>query len=142
LLPSGFIGVLSRAHLRLAGLAPVDPVAYPGATNHYGLLWWNNRDSTLPAVPADAYWAWGGGDNLLVVVPSLDLVVARTGNGWSGSWNGDYARLAPFLDPIAAAMPQAAVVSSLSGASLALLALTLLAVGVLLQRSIKTPRPG
>jgi hypothetical protein len=120
----------------------VDPITYPGAPNHYGLLWWNNNDSTLPAVPADAYWAWGDGDNLLVVVPSLDLVVARTGSGWSGAADANYARLAPFLDPIAAAMPQAATVSSLSGAALALLALTLVAVGVLLQRSLETSRLG
>jgi hypothetical protein len=40
-------------------VAPTDPVGYPDAPNHYGLLWWNNADGTLPAVPRDAYWAWG-----------------------------------------------------------------------------------
>jgi CubicO group peptidase (beta-lactamase class C family) len=94
LLPSGFVGVLSTAHPESVGLVPVDPVAYPGAPNHYSLFWWNNADSTLPAVPADAYWAWGAGDNLLVVVPSLDLVVARTGNSWSGISNGNHGRAA------------------------------------------------
>jgi CubicO group peptidase (beta-lactamase class C family) len=145
LLPTGFVGLLGRAHPASFGLPSVDPVGFPGAPNHYSLLWWNNADSTLPAVPKDAYWAWGAGDNLLVVVPSLDLVVARTGNGWSGSWNGDYSRLAPFLNPIVAAMPEPAgpaSVNSLSAASLALLMLTLLVVGAVLQRSIKTPRLG
>ncbi|MBL8265789.1 MAG: hypothetical protein JNL55_05390, partial [Steroidobacter sp.] len=66
----------------------------------------------LPNVPRDAYWAWGLGDSLIVVIPSLDLVVVRAGaqaaaNSSNGSrvwnddnWNGDYAVLAPFLDPI------------------------------------------
>ena len=141
LLPAGFFSVLRRPHPEIAGLLPLDPVNYPGAPNHYGLLWWNNADGTLPAVPADAYWAWGDGDNLLVVVPSLDLVVARTGSGWSGAWSGDYTRLAPFLDPISAAVPPPTSVSSLTGAALGLLALALLAVGALLQPS-RAPRLG
>jgi CubicO group peptidase (beta-lactamase class C family) len=59
----------------------------------YGLLWWVN-DSPLffapraaapvdgpffPGLPADTYAALGAGDQCCVVVPSLDLVVARTG---------------------------------------------------------------
>ena len=33
----------------------------------------------LPGVPADAYAALGADDRLCVLVPSLDLVIARTG---------------------------------------------------------------
>ena len=59
-------------------------------------------------MPTDAFWAWGLGDSLIVVIPSLDLVIARTGNNpddntlpnWRDDWNGDYTVLAPFLDPI------------------------------------------
>jgi CubicO group peptidase (beta-lactamase class C family) len=137
LLPPGFVDQVRTPHPELAGLAPADPVAYPDAPAHYGLLWWNNADAALPAVPRDAYWAWGGGDSLLVVVPSLDLVVARTGgSGWSADWNGDYARLAPFLDPIVAAMPRAPSVNSLAGSALVLLALALLAAGALQLRQV------
>jgi CubicO group peptidase (beta-lactamase class C family) len=142
LLPTGFVGLLGRAHPGSVGLAPLDPVNFPGAPNHYSLLWWNNADGALSAVPTDAYWAWGAGDNLLVVIPSLQLVVARTGNGWSGTWNGNYTRLAPFLDPIVQAMPAPPSVSSLSGVAFALLALALVATGAFFQRRIHTPRPG
>ncbi|MEN9935542.1 MAG: gamma-glutamyltransferase, partial [Chloroflexota bacterium] len=54
----------------------------------------------LPNVPRDAYWAWGLGDSLIVVIPSLDIVVARAGSGWRAGWNPNYAVLQPFLDPI------------------------------------------
>ena len=141
LLPAGFVDLVRTTPPETEGLAPADPVGFPDAPDHHGLLWWNNADAALPAVPLDAYWAWGGGDNLLVVVPSLDLVVARAGNGWSAEWNGDYTRLAPFLNPIVAAMPPAPAVSSLTGGALALLAFSLLAVGALFLRSIQTPRP-
>jgi CubicO group peptidase (beta-lactamase class C family) len=59
----------------------------------YGMLWWVNDSSFFFAprlavrvdgpffsgVPSDAYAALGAGDQCCVVVPSLDLVVARTG---------------------------------------------------------------
>jgi CubicO group peptidase (beta-lactamase class C family) len=51
---------------------------FPNATAHSGLYWWNNADGTLPNVPRDAFWAWGRGDHLIVVIPSMHLVVART----------------------------------------------------------------
>ncbi|MCP4004327.1 MAG: hypothetical protein GY725_09040 [bacterium] len=79
-----------------------DPVNYPDANNHYGLLWWNNADGTLPGVPLDAYWSWGLYESFIIVIPSLDLVIARAGAGWTpgGTWNADYSVLAPFIDPI------------------------------------------
>lgn len=140
LLPGYFIDLVGTAHPEIGDLEPVDPIGYPDAPDHYGLLWWNNADATLPAVPLDAYWAWGDGDILLVVVPSLDLVVARAGSGWSAQWNGDYTRLAPFLGPIAQAVPPTRGVSSLSGAALTLLALALLAAGALRLRMTTAPR--
>jgi CubicO group peptidase (beta-lactamase class C family) len=87
---------------------------FPGATTNYGLLWWTNANGQLPNVPRDAFWAWGLGDSLIVVIPSLDIVVVRAGaqfianpdpslgvREWNDAdWNGDYAVLAPFLDPI------------------------------------------
>ena len=59
----------------------------------YGLLWWVNdsrfffaprlavrvEGPFFPGVPSDAFAALGAGDQCCVVVPSLDLVVARTG---------------------------------------------------------------
>lgn len=54
------------------------PAESPAA---YGKLWWTNATGTLlgPSVPPDAFYAHGFGENLLVVVPSRELVVVRLG---------------------------------------------------------------
>jgi CubicO group peptidase (beta-lactamase class C family) len=92
--------------------AAVSPEAldFPNATTNYGVLWWTNATGMLANVPRDAFWAWGLGDSLIVVIPSLDIVVVRAGpqqsaptagRTWNDSdWNGDYTVLAPFLEPI------------------------------------------
>ena len=52
-------------------------------------------DGLLPGVPDDAFFAAGGGDKaFIVVVPSLDLVVARRrSEGYNiGTWLGDILR--------------------------------------------------
>jgi CubicO group peptidase (beta-lactamase class C family) len=107
----------------IGGAPNQNPADFPAATARYGVLWWTNADGGLPNVPRDAYWGWGLSDSLIVVIPSLDLVIARTGADpdiltsptWRQSggscapagpncWNGDYSVLAPFLDPIVAAV--------------------------------------
>ena len=35
-----------------------------------------------PGVPRDTYWTWGLYDSLIVVMPALDIVVARAGESW------------------------------------------------------------
>jgi len=87
---------------------------FPTATQDYGVLWWTNASGALAGVPTDAYWAWGLGDSLIVVIPSLDLVIARAGETdptkvvaspgvreWNDNdWNGQYDVLEGFLRPI------------------------------------------
>lgn len=109
-LPESFIDIVRTPPPGNAGLALPDAADFPNATVNYGVLWWTNANGQLPNVPRDAYWAWGLFDSLIVVIPSLDLVIARAGNPpagattgrtWNDSdWNGDYSVLAPFLDPI------------------------------------------
>lgn len=101
ILPAAFVDRLSKPEVSLAGMSNAKPTTYPDAPNHYGLLWWNNGDGTMADVPKDAFWSWGLGDSLIIVVPSLDLVVARAGNGWRSGWDSNYAYLDPFLGPIA-----------------------------------------
>jgi CubicO group peptidase (beta-lactamase class C family) len=105
-----FDDLVSTPREENAGLTIAEPEDFPGATTEYGVLWWTNASGALPEVPRDAYWAWGQGDSLIVVIPSLDIVIARAGDilttvpdqrVWGEQdWNGDYAVLAPFLDPI------------------------------------------
>lgn len=101
--------ILTREYAKLAPRTPPGheklpvrlPETYSNATPHYGLLWWNNADQTLPDVPTDAYWSWGLYDSLIVVVPSLDIVVARAGESWKREKGADhYAVLNPFLAPL------------------------------------------
>ena len=101
ILPATFVDRLSKPEASLAGMPVAKPGSYPDATNHYGLLWWNNGDGTMADVPKDAFWSWGLGDSLIIVVPSLDLVIARVGNGWRSGWDSNYDYLDPFLGPIA-----------------------------------------
>ena len=56
-------------------------------------------------MPRDASWAWGLYDSLIVVIPGLDLVVARAGSAWErDAGAGRYDVLRPFLGPIVAAV--------------------------------------
>jgi len=109
LLPSAFVDQVRVPDPQLAGLPEHDPEAHGNASKHYGLLWWNNADGTLPDVPRDAYWSWGLHDSLILVIPSLDLVAARAGQGWDrASDGGHYDVLKPFFGPIAASALTAA----------------------------------
>lgn len=116
ILSETFVATASTPRPETAAAAVVDPTGFPSANLDYGLLWWTNATGRLPDVPRDAYWAWGLGDSLIVVIPSLDLVIARVGSHADGTgphwryvgepgnsraaWNGDYSVLSPFLTPI------------------------------------------
>lgn len=55
-----------------------------GEPEPYGAQWWVNDPGDgsplrLPGIPADAYWAAGHDGQYIVVVPSAELVVVRTG---------------------------------------------------------------
>jgi CubicO group peptidase (beta-lactamase class C family) len=103
-LPSDFVALARQPLAAAKGIQVVAAESYPDASNHYGLLWWNNGDGSLAKVPRDAYWSWGLYDSLIVVVPSLDLVVARAGKSIDDSRGASYSRLQPFLEPIALAV--------------------------------------
>ncbi|WP_157994255.1 serine hydrolase domain-containing protein [Peristeroidobacter agariperforans] len=112
ILPETFVTTVSTPVAANANLPNPGIADFPGAPTDYGVLWWTNAGGQLANVPRDAYWAWGLGDSLIVVIPSLDIVVVRAGaqaapasspqgRVWNDDdWNGDYTVLAPFLDPI------------------------------------------
>ncbi len=108
-----FIDIARRPVPGVVGLAEWENGDHGNASDHYGLLWWNNADGTLADVPRDAYWSWGLYDSLIVVIPSLDLVIARAGQSWKREeGGGHYDVLAPFLEPIVAAVQSASVGSA------------------------------
>ena len=105
ILPVGFVDSVRIPAQNLSGLPVVNDVnseGYGGASSHYGILWWNNGDGSMANVPTDAYWSWGTGDSLILIIPSLDIVASRAGNAWPGERMPNfYALLEPFIEPIA-----------------------------------------
>src|SRR5437773_9951853 len=50
-----------------------------GLPGNCGMGWWSNAGQRYANLPKDAVWGAGAGDQLLLVVPSLNLVMDRTG---------------------------------------------------------------
>jgi CubicO group peptidase (beta-lactamase class C family) len=50
-----------------------------GLTGHCGMGWWSNGGRRYARLPKDAVWGAGAGDQLLLVVPSLNLIMVRNG---------------------------------------------------------------
>jgi len=95
LIPESFVDMVRKPVPGVKGLPVEDWTTWGAAeaSNHYGLLWWNNADGSLSGVPRDAYWSFGLHDSLIVVIPSLDIVIARAGSDWSGSRHPSIPRL-------------------------------------------------
>ncbi len=72
-----------------------------------GLCWWVNADGVWPSVPKDAFAGAGAGHQVLLVIPSLNLVAVRNGGSLSGKggregfWTPVYQHL---MAPLMAAM--------------------------------------
>lgn len=145
--PDEFAELVQHPDTAIAGTPSRDPTNFPQASNHYGVLWWTNADSTLPIVPRDAHWSWGLGDSLIIVIPSLDVVVVRTGSGFGRStWNANYSVLAPFIDPIVRAAAPKIAVPTVTGqaqtSATASIAAAGLAVSAVTQQSSSTVARG
>ncbi len=115
ILPADYVAEAGRLAPSISALAVAAGDPHTAASNHYGLLFWNNADGTLKNVPRDAYWSWGLYDSFFFVIPSLDLVIARTS---TKSWPRNnpaaspYDVLRPFLEPIATAVSTQPTASS------------------------------
>jgi len=104
IIPASFVNMARVVPRAIRGLAVVKRESYFNASEHYGLLWWNNADGTMGNVPRDTYWSWGLYDSLIVVIPSLDIVAARAGKSLNKAGNADYKSIEPFIGPIAMAV--------------------------------------
>jgi CubicO group peptidase (beta-lactamase class C family) len=60
----------------------LSPAAPEQASNQatFGLTWWINEGRQWPGLPQDAFAAGGAGHQVLLIVPSLDLIAVRNGN--------------------------------------------------------------
>jgi CubicO group peptidase (beta-lactamase class C family) len=50
-----------------------------GLPGHCGMGFWTNADGRYPTLPRDTCYGAGAGDQLLILVPSLNLIVVRNG---------------------------------------------------------------
>jgi CubicO group peptidase (beta-lactamase class C family) len=50
-----------------------------GLPGHCGIGFWTNADGRYRRLPKDTYYGAGAGDQLLIVIPSLNLIVVRNG---------------------------------------------------------------
>jgi CubicO group peptidase (beta-lactamase class C family) len=100
IIPASFVDMARTVPEPVGGLPIVKSESYFNASEHYGLLWWNNADGTMANVPRDTYWSWGLYDSLIVVMPSLDIVAARAGKSLNKARNSSYAAIEPFIEPI------------------------------------------
>ena len=74
--------------VRYAGTPlPDRPAENPAPVS--GLGWWTNFDGVWPKVPRDAFAGAGAGNQVLLVVPSLDLIVVRNGSNLYDNSKGE-----------------------------------------------------
>jgi len=105
IIPESFVDAVRTTPPAIKGLPVVGSIGRnPPASNHYGLLWWNNADGAIKGVPKDAYFSWGLHDSHIVVIPSLDIVVARAGRSWKRTGRTDYEVFGSFIRPIVASV--------------------------------------
>jgi hypothetical protein len=66
---------------------PDRPAGNPAPAS--GLGWWTNFDGVWPKVPRDAFAGAGAGNQVLLVVPSMDLIIVRNGSNLYDSSKGE-----------------------------------------------------
>ena len=63
-----------------------------------GLGWWTNVNGAWPSLPRDAFAGAGNGHQIVLVIPSLDLVVVRFGHALAPNHPGDI--IGPYWEPV------------------------------------------
>jgi CubicO group peptidase (beta-lactamase class C family)/dienelactone hydrolase len=53
---------------------------HAGLPGNAGMGWWSNNAGQYAKLPRDAYWGSGAGHQIVLVVPSLNLIVVRNGD--------------------------------------------------------------
>lgn len=89
--------------VRDAGMPVHQAAEHPSPRS--GLCWWLNSDGAMPDVPRDMFAGAGAGNQMLIVIPSLDMIVVRNGAQLDadGFWEGVHQHL---LSPLVRAVTQ------------------------------------
>jgi CubicO group peptidase (beta-lactamase class C family) len=83
-----------------------------GTPGPNGIGWWSNNDGHFAKVPKDAYWGAGAGNQILLVVPSLNLIAVRNGADLAGAKSRDAVNEMLFEPMIAAIVDKKALRSA------------------------------
>jgi CubicO group peptidase (beta-lactamase class C family) len=76
--------------------AITDDAGTPGPN---GMGWWSNLDGHLLTLPRDAYYGFGAGGQVVLVIPSLDVIAVRNGGNPPGQ-DKNSALKDYFFDPL------------------------------------------
>jgi hypothetical protein len=82
-------------------------VSDAGTPRHGGMGWWTNVDGDLGKVPRDAFTGQGAGHQVVLVVPSLDLIAVRNGGLLDPRVEYETALRQLLLDPLVDAITDA-----------------------------------
>jgi CubicO group peptidase (beta-lactamase class C family) len=75
-----------------------------GTPGNGGIGWWTNSDGKYPKMPRDAFFGAGAGHQILLVIPSLNLIVVRNGAALAQGDQYESAANAFLFEPLMAAV--------------------------------------
>jgi CubicO group peptidase (beta-lactamase class C family) len=73
-----------------------------GTPGNCAIGWWTNSGGEFPSLPPDAYFGSGAGDQLVLVVPSLNLIAVRNGGALEPGRDDQRRRENRFFAPLMA----------------------------------------
>jgi CubicO group peptidase (beta-lactamase class C family) len=71
-----------------------------GTPGPNGIGWWSNQDGFFPKVPRDAFWGAGAGHQVLLVIPSLNLIAVRQGQKLKSAAKGEEPFAQEIFEPL------------------------------------------
>ena len=78
-----------------------------GTPGHGGIGWWSNAEGRYPRLPRDAFWGSGAGHQVVLVIPSLNLIAVRNGGSLGETMEHHDMLNAEIFAPLVAAVESA-----------------------------------
>jgi Beta-lactamase len=75
-----------------------------GTPGHGGIGWWSNNEGRYPKLPKDAFWGSGAGHQVVLVIPSLQIVAVRNGGSLGETMDHHDMLNARLFEPLLAAI--------------------------------------
>jgi CubicO group peptidase (beta-lactamase class C family) len=75
-----------------------------GTPGNCGIGWWNNNAGGFSELPKDAFWGEGAGHQVVLVIPSLNLIAVRNGSTLDTTIDHDEAPRVHLFRPLVEAV--------------------------------------